>query len=217
MNFTASSLIFDLDGTLIDSKPGILESFATAVAGVFPGREFDLSTVVLGPPIQRMFQMAFPPASEQELAELLRLFRAHYNEKGSLRASVYDGAFDVLDECRRRGLVLDIATNKPLRVSLSILAHLKLDHYFRSVLAIDSIQPHFAGKSEILRHLLRTHGLNANEVLYVGDSSEDAAAAAACGIRFIWAAYGYGRLKKEEGGAFFGTVQRLEDLAALLP
>jgi phosphoglycolate phosphatase-like HAD superfamily hydrolase len=123
----------------------------------------------------------------------------------------------VLSECRRRGIVLDIATNKPLRISLSILAHLKLDTYFRSVLAIDSIEPQFASKSEILRHLLRSRGLPANKVFYVGDSSEDAAAAAACGLRFIWAAYGYGRLKKEECAGFFGTINKLGDLAAFLP
>ena len=125
MSFVPSSLILDLDGTLIDSKPGILESFGTAVATVFPGQEFDLSTVVLGPPIQRMFQVSFPKASESEIEGLLRVFRGHYDREGSLHTRLYDGAWDVLTYCQRRGIALDIATNKPLHISTSILAHLK--------------------------------------------------------------------------------------------
>ena len=163
-----------------------------------------------------MFEMAFPSAGATEVAELLRLFRAHYNEKGSLRVSAYEGAGAVLEECRQRGLVMHIATNKPLRVSLSILAYLKLDHFFRSILAIDSIQPPFAGKAAILRHLLQEQSLQAQDVHYLGDSAEDAAAAAACGLRFIWAAYGYGRFKELERGSFWGTIHRLGDLSALL-
>jgi phosphoglycolate phosphatase len=212
MSFAVSSLILDLDGTLIDSKPGILESFGIAVAGVFPGKEFDLATVVLGPPIRRMFQMSFPSADEREIGELLRLFREHYDREGSLRVSVYDGALDVLKCCQRRGISLDIATNKPRHISTSILAHLNLAHYFRSIMAIDSIQPPFADKAEILRHLVEVHRLDSGQVLHVGDSAEDALAAAACGIRFIWAAYGYGRLTEKETKSFFGTIRRLGDL-----
>jgi phosphoglycolate phosphatase len=216
MSFAASSLILDLDGTLIDSRPGILESFGTAVAGVFPGLEFDLSTVVLGPPIRRMFEISLPGASKGEIEELLRLFRGHYDREGCWRVGVYDGAGEVLAFCQRRGIVLDIATNKPLHSSTSILAHLKLDRYFRSILAADSVQPPFASKAEIIRHLLKIHDLKSGTVLYVGDSPEDALAAAACGIRFIWAAYGYGRLTEEEGGTFFGTIRKLGDLTGLL-
>jgi len=216
MSFAASSLILDLDGTLIDSRPGILESFGTAVAKVFPGMELDLSTVVLGPPLRRMFQTSFPAANGEEIEELLRVFRGHYDREGSLRTRVYDGAWEVLACCQRRGIVLDIATNKPLHISTSILAHLKLDHYFRSVLALDSIQPPFASKAEIIRHLLKVHDLKAGEVLYVGDSAEDVLASAVCGIRFVWAAYGYGRLTNEEGRSFFGTISTLGDLTRLL-
>ncbi|MGA2177817.1 MAG: HAD hydrolase-like protein [Verrucomicrobiota bacterium] len=216
MSFVPSSLILDLDGTLIDSKPGILESFGTAVATVFPGQEFDLSTVVLGPPIQRMFQVSFPKASESEIEGLLRVFRGHYDREGSLHTRLYDGAWDVLTYCQRRGIALDIATNKPLHISTSILAHLKLDDYFRSILAADSVQPPFAGKAGIIRHLLKANELKAGETLYVGDSAEDAVAAAACGIRFVWAAYGYGKLAEEEARTAFGTIRKLGDLTGLL-
>ncbi len=216
MSLAASSLILDLDGTLIDSRPGILESFGRAVEAVFPGREFNLAGVVLGPPIQRMFEVSFPGVSEREIGELLRAFRGHYDREGSLQTLVYDGALDVLAQCQRRGIAVDIATNKPLRISTFILGHFKLEHYFRSVVAADSKQPPFGSKAEIVGHLLRANDLKAGETLYVGDSAEDAAAAAACGIRFVWAAYGYGTLGEEEGRTVFRTIRRLGDLTGLL-
>ena len=212
----ARSLILDLDGTLIDSRPGILESFSAAVTVVFAGRAFDLSSVVLGPPIKRMFQISFPEASEAEIDGLNRIFREHYDREGWLHTRLYEGLCDVLTHCQSQGLVLHIATNKPLHISTAILAHLGIEHYFRSILAADSVQPPFASKASMIENLLKSHQVNRGETIYVGDSSEDAAACAACGIRFVWAAYGYGKLTKNEAKEAFATIHRPGVLTALL-
>jgi phosphoglycolate phosphatase-like HAD superfamily hydrolase len=103
-----------------------------------------------------------------------------------------------------------------LRISKAILEHLKLGHYFRSVVALDLIQPPFAGKGALVQHLLKTEHLSVAETCYVGDSPEDAAAAAECELKFVWAAYGYGRLGPAESKSVFQTIQTLAELRDLL-
>jgi phosphoglycolate phosphatase-like HAD superfamily hydrolase len=210
-------LILDLDGTLIDSRPVILECFGKAVEAVFPGRVFDGASVRLGPPVGRMFQIAFPEATESELGEMLRAFRRHYDREAPVKTAPYDGALKTLAHCRSRGIVLDIATNKPWRISSAILAHLKLDGYIRRIVASDSVQPPFASKVEMVRHLMESGRLKPAETWLVGDSVEDAAAAAECGLPFVWAAYGYGRLGRAERKSAFRTIRTLGGLTQLLP
>jgi phosphoglycolate phosphatase-like HAD superfamily hydrolase len=211
-----STLIFDLDGTLIDSKAVILACFGKAAETVFPGKAFSQESVRLGPPLQRMFQISFPEATENEVIELVRAFRSHYDHEGPIKTHAYDGATEVLANCQSRNVSLYVATNKPLRISMAILANLKLDHFFRSILALDSIQPPFAGKVEIVRYLLQSSQLKPSETWYVGDSSEDAAAAAACDLPFIWAAYGYGQLGQKETKSVTRAIHKLAELKELL-
>ena len=82
-------------------------------------------------------------------------------------------------------------------------------------MAIDSISPPFSGKTAILRHLLRENKLDTQTALYVGDSIEDAKAASECDVRFIWAAYGYGKMNADVE-APFGTIQTFGELAPFL-
>ena len=216
MSLAPRSLILDLDGTLIESKAVILDCFGKAAESVFPGRHFDAESVRLGPPLQRMFQIAFPEANDSEAVELVRTFRRHYDREGPINTLAYEGASEVLSHCQNRGIGLYIATNKPVHISKAILANLKLDHYFRSILALDSVQPPLIGKTELLRHLLKSSQLNPAETWYVGDSPEDVAAAE-CEVPFIWAAYGYGQLDPKDAKPVFRTIRALTQLKELLP
>ena len=216
MSLAPRAVIFDLDGTILDSRTVILDCFSKAVEAVFPGRRFDIQTVRLGPPLRRMFQIAFPEASESQLEEMLRTFRLHYDRDGPIKTLAFDRAEDVLVHFQNRGITLFVATNKPLHISRAILTHLKLDHYFREVLAIDSAQPLFANKADMVWHLLEANQLNPAETWYVGDAAEDAAAASECKLPFVWAAYGYGQLGDKEAASAFRTIRALADLRALI-
>jgi phosphoglycolate phosphatase len=212
---TCKSLILDLDGTLIDSRPGILESIEVAADAVFPGSKFDLASVVLGPPIRQMFAITFPAAAESEREKLLLTFREHYDRAGHLKTELYAGVREVLSWCQKSGIDLYIATNKPARISSAILANLKIGECFRVLMAIDSVAPPFPGKTAIMRHLLREHKLETHTALFVGDSIEDARAAGECSVPFIWAAYGYGMMT-DAAAPPFGTIHAFGELTRFL-
>jgi phosphoglycolate phosphatase len=112
------------------------------------------------------------------------------------------------------GTTLYIATNKPLKISRAILSYLKLESYFTGIWAPDLIQPSFPSKDEMLRHLLETCQI-AKDTWYVGDSPEDATAALANNLQFVWAAYGYGLSKPTHEKSFY-TIQTLAELQSLL-
>jgi len=208
------SLIFDLDGTLLDSKPGVLASFAAAAKSVFPHAALDLAQVPLGPPIRQICRAVFPAISAEETEQMARAFRSHYDSVGSAQSRLYEGAMEVLSAASSRNIRLDIATNKPLRVTTSILARLRISHFFQSVVAVDSTEPPFNGKAAMIRHVLEQNRLPAEDTIYVGDTAEDAAAARVCGIRFVWAAYGYGKLEGSE--PVFKEINKLADLREIL-
>ncbi len=212
---TCRSLILDLDGTLIDSRPGILESITAAADAVFPGNKIDLSTIVLGPPIQQMFAISFPETTAADREKLLLAFREHYDRAGHLKTELYDGVRDILSRCKKNGINLYIATNKPARISSAILGNFKIRKNFLVLLAIDSVQPPFSGKTAILRHLLRKNNLDIHTALYVGDLIEDAKAAGDCTVPFIWAAYGYGKMNAEMPPPF-GTIHAFGEIARFL-
>lgn len=211
---TCRSLILDLDGTLIDSRPGILESITVAADAVFPGIKFDPASIVLGPPIQQMFAVTFPAGTDAGREKLLLAFREHYDRAGHLKTELYGGVREVLSVCQKRGIDLYIATNKPARISSAILANFKIRDCFRVLMAIDSVAPPFPGKTAIMRHLLREQKLDTRTALYVGDSHEDAKAARDCDVRFVWAAYGYGKMNAEVKGT--ETIHAFGELTPFL-
>jgi phosphoglycolate phosphatase len=216
MSGAVKSLVLDLDGTLIDSKPAIFESFGVASARVMPGQPLSMDGVTVGPPLPEMFRRQFPAASPAQIDELVRTFREHYASRGIFTTRMFDSAPAVLDACRERNIALYIATNKPLRLTQAILDNLKITPLFAAVLAADSTQPPFPNKAAMIRHLLEQHRFDASEAVYVGDTAEDAEAASACGLRFVWASYGYGQLTPEQVKSAFCTIGEFGELAALL-
>lgn len=194
MGSLISHLVFDLDGTLVDSRPGILHALRTAARQVQPeidaaGLEFQI-----GPPVREMLQSGLQTSDPEELDRLEAAFRASYDGGGWKMTEVYPGLLDTLDTLSRRGIVCHIVTNKPAFATARILIHLGLSRYFDGVLCPDMRAPKFASKSEMLAFLLETRRIATENALYLGDSADDLYAAANCGLGFIGIEYGYGEL-----------------------
>ncbi len=200
----------DLDGCLIDSKAGILESFCVSVRETLPGVTADPAQVRVGPPIKEMYRRTFPGLTEEKVALLAQAYRAHYDTIGWRRTTLYPGGMELLRRCAELGIVVDIATNKPRRAATTILTHLEVGPLLRSVTTVDSAEPPFAGKGALLEHVCQINRIDRATALYTGDTEEDLLAARGCGLEFALAGYGYGDATHPR------TVAGLAELQALV-
>jgi len=210
------SIIFDLDGTLIDSFPGIVESLKYAVAQVNPSLDLTELKTHIGPPLQEMLFRMWPGLAEEVMNEVLRKFRFDYNNRGCLFSVAYPGIPEALDQFHSAGITLFVLTNKPEAPTRRILAHLALESHFREILSPDSIQPPLSSKSEGALLLAKKHSLIASETLIVGDSPDDLKAARAVGFAFMEAGYGYGEFDEIVTGKEWLRLKSSTDLAKVM-
>lgn len=206
------AILFDLDGTLLDSLPGIASSIEQAfISCGLPMRSIDLREVI-GPPIRAILSLAATSNSEAELDLLERAFRANYDSDGWQKTTLFPGVGELLKEARALGIELLVVSNKPRHISLKILQRTEILPVFKGVITRDSCEPPHADKTEMIRHVLREFRLSPDHCLMVGDTTEDAHAAAATQVPFAWVAHGYGTLSPSCAVAF-----RIQSFAQLLP
>lgn len=190
-----TSLIFDLDGTLIDSCPGIQASLAVAfrAAGrVLPAT--DMRTVI-GPPIRVIAARIDPSLNVQELVTIEQTYRRVYDGEGWRETVAFPDVLPVLRSLHAGGARLFLVTNKPRIPSRKILEHLLLDPLIDAVLTRDSHRPGYGNKAEMVREIVQSHSLRPESTAMVGDTVEDEEAAEANNLSYIHAAYGYGTMK----------------------
>lgn len=184
-------VLFDLDGTLSDSAPGILSSLrlAFAEAGV-PWLPDDAARTLLGPP----FGHSLPPlVGAERVDQVVAAYRQHYVVEGAMfQTTRYDGVLEVLDWAAEQGLRLAVATSKPEPHAARIIEHLGLTGYFETV-GGDTVDGRRDSKALVVAEVLARLGNPAPEsVLMVGDRSHDVLGAAAHGVGCAGALWGYG-------------------------
>lgn len=211
------NVIFDLDGTLVDSRSGIEYSVRAALGAVFPGRSYPGLRLHIGIPIERMFSEILGDPAPLLLDQLVRQFRASYDSIGWKQSRAYSGAAAVLSCLTQNGIGCFVATNKPRHATRCILGHLNLHGFFRDVVTPDSWNPHFSSKRDVVAHIMQRYRLKADETMFVGDSQEDRSAADANGLPFGAVTYGYGDpLSELDGSNCFAIVSQLAEVADVL-
>ena len=191
-------ILFDLDGTLIDSAPAILASYREAFArcDVAPARSIDES--IVGPPLIETLQGLTGSHDKALIERLADGFKASYDSEGYKQTAAYAGIGEMLQALRQAGLRLSIATNKRILPTRLILAHLGWLDHFEHIYALDLFEPRLPDKAAMIRRLMADHELPEGSSIYIGDRSEDGESADANQLPFIAATWGYGSIAPEE-------------------
>lgn len=209
----SEAVLLDLDGTLIDSLPGILESCRAALRalGHEPDEDLDIRRFI-GPPLEETMQFLLQRYGDDRVAEAVAAYRQHYGESGLLGSVPYPGIATSLEEMKRAGLRLYLATSKRAVFASRILDHLKFAEHFDG---IDGSVPGGAldHKPELLAHVLSKHGLSPSHCLMVGDRRHDISGAHAVGMRGLGVLWGYGTRDELETAGANQLVESPADLA----
>jgi phosphoglycolate phosphatase len=184
------TLIFDLDGTLTDSKPGIVGCLrevleARKISGYASLDRF------IGPPVEEWAAELLPQGSAEDRLALAQEYRACYDRVGWSNNSVYPGVAEMLAQLHSDGFPLYVCTSKHEHFAVRILEQFGIAQYFNAIYG-DRIDYTSHSKSDLLALILSQHAIDRELAWMVGDRSFDIEAAHLNGIRCVAAAWGYG-------------------------
>lgn len=183
-------IIFDLDGTLMDTAEGVLDSvrYTIRIMGYeTPGEE--VIHTFIGPPIKRSL-MNFYGIEEEEANRATEIFRNRYKDHDLLKAAAYEGIMDLLEGLKKNGYQIGVATLKREDYALTLLQHYHISDFCDCICGSD-----FASKmqkKDVLNKCLHGLNLTAQEAVLIGDTASDGSGAKNAGTDFIAVTYGFG-------------------------
>jgi phosphoglycolate phosphatase len=188
------NILFDLDGTLIDSYPGIQKAFDFAYKKIYNDKcTYDIRPFV-GPPIKDIFAKISGETDQEKTLLFVQNFQKFYDTEFYKLSVLYNGVNELFEVLNEKKINLYIATNKRFIPTKLILEILNISRYFKKIYCIDNGSIFFADKTEMVAQIISEEGLEISETLFVGDTNHDFIAARNNNLNFIYANYGFGNL-----------------------
>lgn len=209
---------FDLDGTLTDSRPGIINSVIYALDYYkIPYTSTESLNFFIGPPLLESF-MNYCHFDEKKGLEAVMKFRERYNSIGVYENSAFEGIHEVLKKLKDAGVILGVATSKPHHLMLRVLEKYGLKEYFSAVEGSKTDSLTYR-KSMVVQEVLDDLNVpkeDYSKVIMVGDRYHDIEAAKECGLASMGALYGYGTREEFDTYGADYVAESVEDVAKII-
>jgi phosphoglycolate phosphatase len=211
------TVLFDLDGTLTDSRAGITACIRHALDRLGHACPDDEALAVyIGPPLRGTLSTLLGTSDPALIETALAHYRRRYDTIGLFENRVYDEVPAMLDALARRGHAMAVATAKTRHAATRIVEHFGLGGHFTAVYGAEP-GGRFDAKIDLLAHLIESGVIRAEQAVMVGDRASDIVAAKINGIRSIGALWGYGEpgeLADAGADVLCDTPQALPDCIA---
>jgi len=206
------TVIFDLDGTLVDSSVGIIKGVNDALnkMGHSAASPCQIQSYI-GPPIVDAL-ISKHGLERERRTEFNILFREIYNDKYLADTLLYPGIYNLLSNLSKECFI-GVATNKRKDSANMILKNLEIYEYIDIVEGMDSDM--MSNKGDMIEKCITLSGVEKKDVVVIGDTSHDESAAKACGVDFIGVTFGFG-FKKETDVCYGSVVSDILSLQKLL-
>lgn len=194
MLYPVNLIIFDLDGTLIDSLPDLADATNHMLSSLGrPSIGQNAVRRLVGQGARRLVERALAGASEDEINQGLDLFLDYNHQHIADRTVLYPGVPETLDALKGRGMRMAIISNKNVALCREVVSVLGIDRYFDEVLGADSL-PFRKPSPEPVLKLLADFGVPPERAALVGDSINDMTAAKGARVSTVGCTWGYGEL-----------------------
>ncbi len=211
-----STLLFDLDGTLVDPVEGITRSIQHALSKLHqPVPATEQLLWCIGPPLTESLKRLLENPSPEQEAQALHHYRQRYNEIGKFENRVYPHIPQALEALKQAGARLFIATAKPTIFATQIAAHFQLETHFEAVYGSE-LNGERSNKADLIAHILATEKLEPSMTVMVGDRKHDIIGAKQSHIKSVGVAYGYGSLEELTGAGADMIVEKPEALSSII-
>jgi phosphoglycolate phosphatase len=207
--------LFDFDGTLVDPRDGLLDSFVHGLAAVGVSIDDKRSLEpLIGPPIRHGFS-TYLGLAEPSLSVAVEAFRDYLGTTGVLEYRPYDGIVELLEELSASGTTLALVTSKPLPFVELVVEHVGLDIEFDAISAA-ALDGSLAEKADLVEDALARLAVSSADAVMVGDRIFDVVGARANDVASIGVLWGYGSRGELEAAGADLVVETVTELRQAL-
>ena len=182
-------LIFDLDGTLIDSKVEIVKTYQQVFSDIIPTQSVDIAKINYGATLQAVLESVYGNNQIDKITQAKSLFASYYDNSLFEQTLLYDSVYQTLSWLTTEGHHLYIATNKRQTPTLRILQCKKIAHFFSDLVTSDMSDEKILSKEQMIARLKQQQGFVTG--FMVGDSAYDIIAGNMHNLTTIAVSYGY--------------------------
>lgn len=191
------AFIFDIDGTILNTAPTILDCIEKAI--LLRGLKVDkknITSSLIGPKIADIVDILGIACQKEDKMAVVKNFRELYDNAPEPKTKVYTEVVSLLDKVRKQSSHLFVATNKPIKPTKKLLQYFGLD-FFDDIYTPDRYADKTISKIDMLQEIIANNQLNAENVIFIGDTEGDLLAAHNIGCKFAFASWGYAQDKDE--------------------
>jgi len=210
------NVIFDLDGTLLDTSGGVIESVKYTMAKMnFKALSDQEVRYFIGPPLKTAF-VSLCGCSENEALTAVNVFRKYYQDGAVFNAKLYSGIEDLCRCLCDIGIRIGVATNKPERFATLLIEKFELKQYIYSVCGADESGK--LSKTDLIKLCMEQMGGDLLDTILVGDTENDAIGAKEVGVKFVAVTYGFGYRSVDDTSTYpcIGTIDSPKDLLKII-